>query len=373
MRPSSENAQMRFGRGCDMRCKMFGREVASPIVVGSGPASFDADAMIALAKAGAGAVVTKTINLHAAENPTRHMVQVGMGTLINCEKWSDYPMERWLDRELPRAVDAGVPVIASIGHTWKDVAACAERIEAEGCLAIELVSYDETTVIPMLEECRRRVGLPIIVKLSPNTTDLVAHARRCVEAGADALTACDSMGPALLIDIETGAPVLGGSDGRGWLSGAQILPFTLEKVCSIRQGLADLDVPVIGLGGVTTWQAAIQMAMAGATYVGVCSAAILKGPGFVTKLDQDIDAWLSSHGYESLREITGEVLRHLPQEESPYRMTRDDATCTRCGRCVRSCPYGARSIDREGRMHVDAERCRSCGLCVSLCRSLALA
>lgn len=358
-----------------MKCTMFGREVASPIVVGSGPATFDADAMIALAHAGAGAVVTKTINLHAADNPTRHMVQAAPGTLMNCEKWSDLPMDRWLDQELPRAVGAGVPVIASVGHTWKDVAACAQRIEEIGCLAIELVSYDENTVLPMVEKCRELVDLPIIVKLSPNTSDLVAHARRCLEAGADALTACDSMGPALLIDIETGAPVLGGPDGRGWLSGAQILPFTLEKVCTLRQGLADLDVPIIGLGGVTTWQAALQMAMAGANYVGVCSAAILKGPGFVGKLDKDVDAWLSSHGHADLQEIVGEVGRHLPQQESPYRMTWDDATCTRCGRCVRSCPYGARSIDDGGKgsMHVDATKCRSCGLCVSLCRSLELA
>lgn len=356
-----------------MRCRMFGREVASPIVVGSGPASFDADAMIALAKAGAGAVVTKTINLEAAQNPTRHMVQAGAGTLINCEKWSDFPMGRWLDTELPKAVDAGVPVIASVGHTKQDAAACVERIEDLGCLAIELVSYDESTVLPMLEETRRRVSLPIIVKLSPNSPDLVAHARRCVDAGADALTACDSMGPALLVDIETGAPVLGGSDGRGWLSGAQILSFTLEKVCSLRQGLAGIDVPIIGLGGVTTCRAAIQMAMAGATYIGVCSAAILKGPAFVTKLNLDVDAWLSSHGHESLDEICGEVLRHLPQKEASYHMTWDEKTCTRCGRCVRSCPYGARSIDEEGVMRVDAARCRSCGLCVSLCRSLGLA
>lgn len=358
-----------------MRCEMFGKELASPIVVGSGPMSYGVPGMVALAEAGAGAVVTKTINLHAADNPDRHMVQASAGTLINCEKWSDYPMERWLDRELRDAVEAGVQVIASVGHTVADSSACVERIAETGVLAIELVSYDDATVLPMLEDTRRKVDVPIIVKLSPNSSDLLGHARRCVDAGADALTACDSMGPALLVDIETGAPVLGAADGRGWLSGAQILPFTLEKICSLRQMLAasSIDIPIIGLGGVASWRDAIQMVMAGADYVGVCLAAILKGPGFVGKLDADIDAWLASHGHACLGDVRGCVLDHLPQLPEPYHMVWDESTCTHCGRCVRLCPYGARSFGADGHDRVDEARCRRCGLCVSACRSLTLA
>lgn len=353
-----------------MQCSMFGQTLASPVIIGSGPASFDAKAMIALSQAGAGAVVTKTINLHAAENPDRHMVMASPGTLINCEKWSDFSMERNLEVEVPAAVAAGVKVIASVGQSVADSSACVERLEELGVLAIELVSYDDSTVLPMLEDAKRRVDVPVIVKLSPNSKDFIGHALRCVDAGADALTACDSMGPALLIDIETGEPVLGGADGRGWLSGAQILPFTLDKICTLRERV---DVPIIGLGGLSKWQDAVQMAMAGADYVGVCSAAILKGPSFVTKLNRDVDAWLAKHGHESLADVRGAVLAHLPQPAGRLRMVRDAATCTHCGLCVRTCPYGARSFDEAGNDVVDEALCRRCGLCVSRCKSLSIA
>ena len=75
-----------------METSLFGRRLPSPIVIGSGPLSFSADGMIRLHEAGAGAVVTKTINQNAADNPWRHMVQCDRDTLINCEKWSDYTM-----------------------------------------------------------------------------------------------------------------------------------------------------------------------------------------------------------------------------------------------------------------------------------------
>lgn len=353
-----------------METEMFGRKLQSPIVIGSGPLSYSAEGMIRLHEAGAGAVVTKTITRTAADNPYRHMVQCAGGTLINCEKWSDYSMERWLDTEIPQAVEAGVGCIASVGHTVEDSRLCVERLEEEGCMAIELVSYRDETVLPMLEDTRRRVKLPIIVKLSPNSADLYSHAKRCEEAGADAFTACDSMGPVMKIDIRTGKPVMGGAGGTGWLSGAMIRPFTVEKICGLRK---QTKLPIIGLGGVSGWQDAIEMVMAGADYIGVCSAAILKGPEFITKLNSQIDAYLKEYGYESLKEISGMVHRWLPDTDQKefYEMEYHPEKCTHCKKCVRVCPYQARTLDEAG-MHVDEDRCRKCGLCVSVCGCLSL-
>lgn len=349
-----------------MKTLFFGNEIQSPIIVGSGPLSYGANGMIALHQNGAGAVVTKTINRYAADNPYHHMIKCDTDTLINCEKWSDYSMQQWLNEEIPKAVKAGVACIASVGHTVDDAKLCVEQLEAEGCMAIELVSYDDETVLPMLEYTKKRVKIPVIVKLSPNSKDMFAYAKRCEEAGASGFTACDSMGPVLKIDIETGKPVMGEKGGYGWLTGAMIRPFTLQKICELRK---QTQLPIIGLGGITKWQDAIEAVMAGADYVGICSAPIMKGIEFIRQLDLQIDEYLKQHGYHSLKEISGIVQQYLPTEKDKdsYEMEFEKELCRKCQRCIKVCPYRARSFRGNGEMVVDAASCRKCGLCVSVC------
>ena len=150
-----------------------------------------------------------------------------------------------------------------------------------------------------------------------------------------------------------------------------IRPFTLQKICELRK---QTDLPIIGLGGVSKWQDGIEMVMAGANYVGVCSAAILKGPEFVGKLDKQMEEYLLGHGYKSLEEISGIVQDYLPvkDEKEEYHMKYDPANCKHCQRCIKVCPYQARSFDQDNNMVVDEKECRKCGLCVSLCKCLSL-
>lgn len=349
-----------------MSYNLCGIPLQSPFVVGSGPLCYGAEGILRLHQAGAGAIVTKTIALEAAYNPVRHMVRYNNNTLINCEKWADYDAERWLTRELPALKDSGAVVIASVGHTVRDSSAVVERAVEAGAAAIELVSYREETILPMLEDTRKRVSCPILVKLSPNTGDLVGFAKRCVEAGADAITACDSMGPALKIDIETGRPVLDGQGGSGWLSGGAIKPFTVQRIAALRQALS---CPIIGLGGVASYEDAIEFAMAGADLIGVCTAPILQGVGVIGTMSGQISRWLEQHGHQSLADIKGAALAALPAEDlhSGYSMGFDRDKCIACRRCVQVCTYEARHLDEDKNMTVDPDKCRMCGLCVSVC------
>lgn len=349
-----------------MAYRLLGIKMQSPLVVGSGPLTYGAPGMIRLHRAGAGAAVTKTINLTAAKNPVNHISGYGADTLINCEKWSDYGPERWIEKEIPEAKAAGAVVIASIGASVCEKPELLKEIVQAGADLVELVAYGEGELAPMVEKLRPYCAAPMLAKLSANYRDMMAVARACRDAGCNGFTACDSVGPAMKINIETGRPALGSKYGRGWLSGATIKPLIINRIVELRQ---EFDCPIVGLGGIMAWEDCIEYTMAGATMLGVCTAPMIMGVEVIGKLLKGMEEYLAAHGYQSLEEIRGLSLQYLPEREimGGYRMGFKKEQCIGCRRCVRVCPYGARTLDRERKMEVDEAKCRECGLCVSVC------
>lgn len=370
---------------------LFGRVLQSPVIIGSGPLSHDAGGMIALHRAGAGAVVAKSMKPKTVgAPPLDNIAQIGSGTLMNCETVSPNPRESWddyIENEIPKAVGAGVNVIASIGPTVTDISSCSQRLEEMGVYAFEVVSHDLSTLVPMVRFLRRHAELPVIVKLSPAAPSLGELARRLEDAGADGFTMGDAHGPALRVDIESGRPTVltygeglpflnsskllkDNPSGEGWLSGAAILPFTLQRVSVLRRATS---LPIIGLGGVTRWQDAIEMVLVGATVVGICSAAILQGPQVIGKISRGVDGYLAAHHLDGVAALSGRALGVMREEiPQPKALTFDLASCSHCGRCESVCPYGARSFDEAGEAVVDEDACHRCGLCVTTCSQHAI-
>lgn len=347
---------------------LLGVKLKTPIIVGSGPLSYDAEGMKRLSDAGAGAVVTKTIRKERAINPAPHMVRSTNNTLINNEKWTDFDPERWINEELPKLKEMDVVTIASIGHTLEESSELIEPIAEAGADLIELVSYNYLDLVPMVKDAKTRTDLPIIVKLPPMIDNIGDFCKELEDAGADAITACDSVGPAFRIDIETGMPLLGG-DGFGWLSGQAIKPITLHKIFEIRQ---KISLPIIGLGGCTTAADAVEMIMAGANFVGVCTLPILKGPESLGRLYKDFRGHMERLGYDSIDEFTGKVHQYMGDvnERTKFEFSWEEDKCIRCNLCVKVCAYKARTLDET--MELDEEECRFCGLCASVCPTDAL-
>jgi dihydroorotate dehydrogenase (fumarate) len=133
-------------------------------------------------------------------------------------------------------------------------------------------------------------------------------------------------------------------------------------------------VPVVGTGGVGQAEDAVEMVMAGATAVGVHSLPLLRGLGWFERTLARLDRWLEAHDHSRLADLRGVALPHLeePVPNLPLAFAFDKDTCTRCGRCVTVCAYGARELTAEGEMLLDEELCRSCGLCVAVCAPTAL-
>ncbi len=344
---------------------LFGIKLQSPFILGSGPLSYGAKGLIRAHKAGAGAVVTKTIRDNPAVNPFPHMAVAGKDSMINAEEWSDIPGSQWVEKEIPEAKKAGVIVIGSIGHTPVEVANWTKRVDEAGADIIELVSYERDTILPMLAKAKALTGKPVLVKISPNWVDAVGIALEALQAGADGITAIDSIGPVLRIDIKTGKPLVGGGRGFGWLTGSAIKPIALRYVAEISSAT---DKPVIGLGGVTKADDAVEMLMAGAQAVGICTAPIVKGVEYIEKLNKNLEKLIAKLGYKNSSELTGLSHKYLNPEANnkKFNFIYNADTCTECMACVKACSYEARALENKV-MSLDTELCRYCGLCYSVC------
>jgi len=348
--------------------KLFDIPVKTGVIAGSSPLSLDGESMIALYKSGADAVVTKNLSLPVQRNPY-HYMRISKGdTLINCERALDYGMDRWIDTEIPIAVKAGVPVIANVGtqrHMVKDI---IPRIEAAGVCAFECVSYVEDWLVDVVDEVRKQTDLPVIAKISPNYKDVVKAARRCVEAGCDGFTVGDSIGPIFRIDIETGKPYSGGMDGLGWMSGPGLFPFALRNVVEIRK---NFDLPIIGMGGVTTSEDALEMFMGGANAVGLCSSLVTHGMEVIGEIDEGIRSYLDSHGHKCICDVCGITHKYLVDRDdtSVFDIRIREEECTLCGDCIRSCVYNALEIV-DGRLSFNRAKCSGCGMCLGRCKAV---
>lgn len=348
-----------------METKLLGVSLQSPFIIGSGPLSYGAEGIIALHKAGAGAVVTKTIRSEKAHNPEPHIAAIGLKSMINAEKWSDFDGEQWIEREIPEAVKAGAVVIVSIGHTPEEVEKWLPLADKGGAPLFELVSYDPATMIPMVRMARKLTAKPFLVKISPNWPDASAAALRCLEEGADGITAIDSLGPVLSINIETGKPAVSGDNGMGWLTGSALKPLSIRYVAQIA---SKTDKPVVGLGGVMSADDAVEMIMAGASAVGICTYPMLQGIDAIGELTVSLGRRLESLGYCSLESARGIALKDLFKSEDLGEkiLNIKNIRCRMCGLCIRRCPYRALSED-NGELKVNSSMCRRCALCVSSC------
>ena len=155
----------------------------------------------------------------------------------------------------------------------------------------------------------RTEHIPISVKLAPNVPDIARIAAAVVEAGADAITAVNTV-PGMVIDAESGRPVL--SNSVGGVSGPALKPIALRCVYEISRAVR---VPIIGTGGVTTGRDAAEMLMAGASLVGVGSAVWYRGVDALTEINAELAAFMELHGYESVAALSG-LSRRL-QESQP--------------------------------------------------------
>ncbi len=305
----------------DLSVEICGVRLPNPTVLASGILGLSSEVFERLARNGVGAITTKSVSLQPRpgyKNPV--IVNYGPG-LVNAVGLSNPGVEVMVDeirQARQRLAPLGVPVIASIfANSIYDFGTVARYIsEAEpdlieaniSCPNIDARYEQMFAASPYVSaQVTRRIkantDIPLIVKLSPNVEDIIAVAQAVVEAGADAISAINSLGPGMLIDVETARPVL--ANRIGGVSGPAIRPIAVRCVYDICRAV---EVPVIGIGGVSTGRDVVEMLLVGATAVGIGSAVNYHGLGVFEGVTRELRQYMGRHGYRSLDEFRGRVL-----------------------------------------------------------------
>ena len=264
---------------------LAGLKLENPTMLASGVLGYSAESLNRVAKGGAGAVVTKSIGLEPRfgyPNPT--VVQVEAG-LINAMGLPNPGIDLYAQEIKYCKTVMRVPVIVSVfGYSADEYAQVAKKAVDAGADAVELnvscphvqftgaeIGQNPKLLAEVVAKVKAAVDKPVIVKLSPNVADIAVTARAAVEAGADVLTAVNTL-KAMAIDAETMLPVL--SNLKGGLSGPAMKPVALRCVYDIREELP--DIPIMGCGGIADWTDAVEFFLAGASAVQVGTAIALE-------------------------------------------------------------------------------------------------
>ncbi len=321
-----------------LTCDFLHFRLHSPLVLASGIIGTSAGLMARAARAGAGMVTAKSCGpAPRAGHPNPVALDWG-GGLLNAIGLTNPGAEHeavLLAETKRRLAPLGVPLIASIFagtvEEFGQVAAIVAQAEPDlievniSCpnvgdefgtpfagtpeSAAAVTDAVVRALLPLPTGKGRGEGrIPISVKLAPNVPDIARIARAVVAAGADAITAVNTM-PGMVIDAASGQPVL--SNKVGGVSGPALKPIALRAVFEIAQAV---DVPIIGTGGVNTGIDAAEMLMAGATVVGVGSAVWYRGVDAFGQINAELAAFMALHGYPSVASLRRVSIAPLPSD-----------------------------------------------------------
>jgi len=285
----------------------------NPVLTASGTAGFGRELAQFLPLENLGALVTKGLTLEPrAGNPPPRVVETPAG-MLNAVGLQNPGLEAFLRDELPWLRRAGVPVIVNInGRTAAEYARLAAGLaSAPGIAALELniscpnvrqggivFGSDPAQAAAVTRAVRSEAALPLIVKLSPNVTDIVAVAAAVAEAGADIISLINTL-VGMEIDVRARRPTL--ANLTGGLSGPAVRPIALRMVWEVHRAV---PLPLIGMGGIASARDAIAFMLAGASAVALGTAALVE-PGICQAVVEGIRSYLVEEKFPSVAEIIG--------------------------------------------------------------------
>jgi len=299
----------------DTRISIGTVSLPSPVVAASGTFGYGTEYAGLVDLAALGALCVKGLSLRPAPGkPAPRLVETP-GGVLNAIGLQNIGAEAFLRERLPVLHRAGARVVANFwGDSPEEFAEVAARLDgAPGIVALELnasspnrpewggiLATDPAALAEIVGKVRARVRAPLWVKISPNVGDVTVVGRAAADAGADALSAINTL-RGTAIDLETRRPRL--ASGSGGLSGPAIKPVALYMV---RQLARAVPIPVIGIGGITTGEDALEFLVCGARAVQV-GTATLYDPRAPLRVADEIAHWCERHGVRAVADLIGTV------------------------------------------------------------------
>jgi dihydroorotate dehydrogenase (NAD+) catalytic subunit len=295
-----------------LEVEILDMKLKNPILLAAGVLGSTASSLNWAARNGAGGVVTKSFSLEPNKgypNPTTVEVQ---GGIINAIGLSNPGVEAF-KVELER-IDKKVPTIASLyGSSPEEFSKVAGEVEnmvdalelnvscphaMTGCGAS--IGQDPDLTAEIVRTVKQTVNVPVIVKLTPNVTDIVEISMAAESAGADGLTVINSLGPGMCIDLETARPIL--SNRFGGMSGPAIKPIALRCVYQVYEAV---KIPIIGVGGIMGYADVVEFMYAGARCVQVGTAVMYQGLEIFQRISSGLEIFMKDKEFKAVEDMVG--------------------------------------------------------------------
>ena len=225
--------------------------------------------------------------------------------------------------------------------------------------------------------CKESTDLPVIVKLTPNITNIIHPATAAKDGGADAVSLINTITSIVSVDLDDMSPMpsIDGKGTAGGYCGPAVKPIALNMVAQIARNSATQGLPISGIGGITTWRDAAEFLALGAGNVQVCTAAMTYGFAIIKEMTSGLSTWMDEKGFESVDQIIGRAVPNVTDWQylnlnyvSKARI--DQESCISCGRCYAVCEdtsHQAIAISADRAFTVKDDKCVACNLCVNVC------
>jgi dihydropyrimidine dehydrogenase (NAD+) subunit PreA len=225
--------------------------------------------------------------------------------------------------------------------------------------------------------CKAATRMPVIVKLTPNITDIRFPARAAKAGGADAVSLINTVNSITSVNLDSFAPepTIDGKGSHGGYCGPAVKPIALNMVAEIARNAETARLPISGIGGVTTWRDAAEFMALGAGNVQVCTAAMTYGFKIVQEMISGLSEYMDEKGFTSTADLVGRAVPNVTdwQYLNLNYVTKaeiDQDLCIKCGRCYAACEdtsHQAIAMSADRTFSVKDEECVACNLCVDVC------